>query len=46
MMLNRLLYGEGTREENIQKIKETLPMTEEIQHIIEFVQASSRGIIK
>ena len=42
----RLLYGEGTREENIQKIKETLPMTEEIQHIIEFVQASSRGIIK
>ena len=42
----RLLYGEGTREENIQKIKETLPITEEIQHIIEFVQASSRGIIK
>ena len=42
----RLLYGEGTREENIQKIKDTLPMTKEIQHIIEFVQASSRGIIK
>ena len=42
----RLIYGEGTREENIQKIKETLPMTKEIQHIIEFVQASSRGIIK
>ena len=42
----RLLYGEGTREENIQKIKDTLPMTKEIQHMIEFVQASSRGIIK
>ena len=42
----RLMYGEGTREENIQKIKETLPMTKEIQHIIEFVQASQRGIIK
>lgn len=42
----RLLYGEGTREENIQKIKETMPLTTEIEHIIEFVQASSRGIIK
>ena len=42
----RLIYGEGTREENIQKVKATLPMTKEIQHIIEFVQASSRGIIK
>ena len=42
----RLMYGEGTREENIQKIKDTLPMTKEIQHIIEFVQASQRGIIK
>ena len=42
----RLMYGEGTREENIQKIKETLPMTKEIQHIIVFVQASQRGIIK
>lgn len=42
----RLLYGESTREENIQKIKETMPLTTEIKHIIEFVQASSRGIIK
>lgn len=42
----RLLYGEGTREENIQKIKDTMPLTTEIEHIIEFVQASSRGIIK
>lgn len=42
----RLLYGEGTREENIQKIKETMPLTTEIERIIEFVQASSRGIIK
>lgn len=42
----RILYGEGTREENIQKIIETLEITEEIQHIIDFVKASKRGIIK
>lgn len=42
----RILYGEGTREENIQKIIETLEITEEIQHIIDFVRASKRGIIK
>lgn len=37
---------EKARAKNIQKVKATLPMTKEIQHIIEFVQASSRGIIK
>lgn len=42
----RILYGEGTREENIQKIKDTMEIIPEIQHIIDFVQASKRGIIK
>lgn len=42
----RILYGDGTREENINKIKSELQVTKEIQYIIDFVQASKRGIIK
>ncbi|MCR5077042.1 MAG: acyl-ACP--UDP-N-acetylglucosamine O-acyltransferase [Prevotella sp.] len=42
----RILYGKGTRAENIQKIKSELQVTKEIQYIIDFVEASQRGIIK
>lgn len=42
----RLLYGTGTRAENIQRIKEELEVTPEIQHIIDFAEASHRGLIR
>ena len=42
----RILYGTGTRAENIQKIKNELQITPEIQKIIDFVESSERGIIK
>ncbi len=42
----RLLYSEGTREENIEKIQKQLPKTEEIDNIINFVLSSERGIIR
>ena len=43
----QLIYsGTGTRAEAIQKIKETLTVTPEIQYIIDFVESSERGIIK
>ena len=42
----RILYSDGTREENIKRIKSELQVTKEIQYIIDFVQASKRGIIK
>ena len=42
----RLLYGTGTRAENIQRIKEELEVTPEIQHIIDFAEASQRGLIR
>ena len=42
----RILYTKGTREEGIAEIKSTLPMTKEIQNIIDFVESSKRGIIK
>lgn len=41
----RLLYSPGTKEENLQKIKDSLPITPEVQHIITFVENSERGII-
>ena len=42
----RILYGTGTRAENIQRIKSELQLTQEIQYIIDFVEASERGIIR
>lgn len=42
----RILYGTGTRAENIQRIKSELQLTPEIQYIIDFVEASERGIIR
>lgn len=42
----RLLYQRGKlREECIAEIKETVPMSPEIEYILDFVQNSKRGII-
>jgi UDP-N-acetylglucosamine acyltransferase len=43
---NIIYSGEGTRAEAIQKIKDTLIVTPEIQYIIDFVSTSKRGIIR
>lgn len=42
----RILYGTGTRAENIARIKSELQVTPEVQHIIDFAETSQRGIIK
>lgn len=42
----RLLYSKGVRAEGILEIKKNLRITPEIQYIIDFVEASGRGIIK
>lgn len=43
----RLLYQRGKlREECLQDIRETIPMSPEIEYILEFVTNSKRGIIK
>lgn len=42
----RILYSEGTREENIRRIQSELQVTREVQYIIDFVKESKRGIIK
>ena len=42
----RILYGTGTRAENIARIKSELQVTPEVQHIIDFAETSLRGIIK
>ena len=43
----RILYNfTGTRAEAIEEIRRTMTITPEIQYIIDFVEASQRGIIK
>lgn len=43
----RLLYQRGKlREECLQEIRETVPMSPEIKYILDFVTSSKRGIIK
>lgn len=43
----RLLYQRGKlREECLQEIRETVPMSLEIEYILDFVTSSKRGIIK
>lgn len=42
----RLLYGKGVLREGIEEIRKNLPVTPEIQYIIDFVQSSQRGIIR
>jgi UDP-N-acetylglucosamine acyltransferase len=41
----RLLYSKGMRKEGVQEILDNLTITKEVQNIIDFVQASKRGII-
>jgi len=42
----RLLYSKGVLAEGIQEIKNNLQITPEIQYIIDFVEASKRGILR
>ena len=43
----RLLYQRGKlREECLKEIRETIPMSQEIEYILSFVTSSKRGIIK
>ena len=43
----RLLYQRGKlREECLKEIRETIPMSQEIEYILNFVTSSKRGIIK
>jgi UDP-N-acetylglucosamine acyltransferase len=42
----RLLYSKGVLAEGIEEIKKSLPLTPEIQYIIDFVETSKRGIIR
>ena len=42
----RLIYGTGTRAENIQKVRSELQVTKEIEYILNFIEGSKRGIIK
>lgn len=42
----RLLYSKGILLEGIEEIKKMLPITKEIQHVIDFVSSSKRGIIR
>lgn len=42
----RLLYSKGILKEGIEKIRENLPVTKEIEYIINFVENSKRGIIR
>lgn len=42
----RLLYSKGVLKEGIEEIRKNLPVTPEIQYIIDFVESSQRGIIR
>ena len=42
----RLLYSKGILAEGIEDIKNNLPLTPEIQYVIDFVISSKRGIIR
>lgn len=42
----RLLYSKGILAEGIEEIKNNLPLTPEIQYVIDFVISSKRGIIR
>lgn len=42
----RILYSKGIMKEGIDEIKKQLPLTPEIQYIIDFVSTSKRGIVR
>ena len=42
----RLLYSKGLMKEGIEEVKSKLPLTPELQYIIDFVSTSQRGIVR
>lgn len=42
----RIIYGNGTRAENLQRVRSELQVTKEIQYILDFIEKSKRGIIR
>lgn len=42
----RLLYSKGTMKDGIEEIRKQIPMSKEIEYIINFVETSKRGIIR
>lgn len=42
----RIIYGNGTRTENLQRVRSELQVTKEIQYILDFIEKSKRGIIR
>lgn len=42
----RILYSKGLIKEGIEEIKAQIPMSKEIEYIINFVETASRGIIR
>ena len=42
----RLLYSKGLMKEGIEEVKSKLPLTPEVQYIIDFVSTSQRGIVR
>ena len=42
----RLLYSKTVRQEAIDAIRQELPITKEVEYIIQFVESSQRGIIR
>ena len=42
----RLLYSEGTLKAGIDKIRNEMTITKDLQYIIDFVEASKRGVIR
>lgn len=42
----RLLYSKGVLAEGVEEIKKNIPLSPEIQYIIDFVENSKRGIIR
>lgn len=42
----RLLYSKATIKEGIEEIRKQIPLTNEVQYIIDFVGSSKRGVIR
>lgn len=42
----RLIYSKGLIKEGIEEVKATVPMSKEIEYIINFVETANRGIIR
>lgn len=42
----RILYSKGLMKEGIEEIKANIPMSKEIEYVVNFVETSNRGIIR